>query len=85
VDQLHTGEGCAQHRQKETNWCFHRFVAFIIFVGDLPFKTAEDFPVIGARIRGVFGGSAFQKRGGYHRDQTLVYRGGFLIFSTKFP
>jgi hypothetical protein len=33
----------------ETNWCFHLFVAFIILVGDLPVKVAEDFAAIGER------------------------------------
>ena len=64
---------------------FILLVAFIILVGDLPVKVAEDFAVIGAKIGGWIWEFRISKARRVSRGQSLVYRGGSLILSTKFP
>ena len=64
----------------ETNWCFHLFVAFIILVGDLPVKVAEDFAAIGER-RGVHG----LKRAEYYRVESPSIGDVPLFFQQNSP
>jgi hypothetical protein len=46
----------AEHREEETNWCFHGFVGLIMLLRDLAPKVAEDFAAMGARIGVPFQG-----------------------------
>jgi hypothetical protein len=43
--------------------CFHLFVAFIILIGDLPVKVAQDFAAMGGQESGVrFGVQHFNRK-----------------------